>query len=147
MEDRIQFELKRKPGITSAARKREINKIIENLDKAIEDAIRFDYTRGLKCYCDLIGGILAEEGIHLDYCQNLPLYLESGASDENVLYLIGAGLSRNVAIEISEIIRSSGELPVWTAVRAALEWLKQNKSHLKSLIHPVLYEEVERLVG
>jgi hypothetical protein len=149
LEERIDYVLSRKPEISDnpAKKKREINKIIENMDEAIEDKIRFDYTRGLKCYCDIIDSILTEEKAHIDYCKNLPLYLESGASDESVLYLIGAGLSRNVAIEIFDVIRERGELLTLESVRGALEWLEENKPLLKNLIHPILYEEVERLLS
>lgn len=125
-------------------RRKKINEIIENLDDTLETEIRFEYTRGLKCYCDIIGAILSEEGKSTAFCRDLPTYLEAGASDRNALFLIGSGLSRNVSIEICTVIR---DLPKLTTVAETVGWLENNKSILQKKLHPILYKEVERTVG
>lgn len=126
--------------------KQEINRIIEDLDEDLEDKIRFDYTRGLKCYSDIFEEIMSEENQLLppEYCQLLPTFLEAGASDKRILFLIGAGLSRNVAIEIS---RTMGSLPDWNTLEETIAWLRTNGSALKEKMHPLLYEEIERIIG
>lgn len=125
-------------------RKEAINEIIEQLDEDIETEIRFEYTRCLKCYCDVIEQILSEEGLPVSYCRLLPTYLETGASDERILFLIGAGLSRNVAIEI---FAAFGDIPVWKTVAETVDWLQHNKPIMKQKLHPVLYREAERIIG
>jgi superfamily II DNA or RNA helicase len=124
-------------------RKEEVNEIIEQLDEDIETDIRFEYTRCLKCYCDIIEQILSEEGLPATYCRLLPTFLEAGTSDERILFLIGAGLSRNVAIEIFAAVR---DLPSWKTVAETAYWLQQNKPMIKQRLHPVLYREAERII-
>jgi len=129
-----------------AKRKEEINKIIEDLDEALEDLIRFDYTRGMKCYSDIVEEIMSEEDRSLppQYCPDLSAFLEAGVSDKRVLYFIGAGLSRNVAIEIA---RTMGSLPEWDRLGDTIAWLRANRSILKEKIPSLLYKEVERVIG
>jgi hypothetical protein len=74
----------------------------------------------------------------------LPTFLEAGASDERILFLIGAGLSRNVAIEIFAAFE---DLPSWATVGETLDWLQQNKLVIKERLHAVLYSEAERVIG
>jgi len=126
--------------------KAEINRIIEELDKDLEDMVRFDYTRGLKCYSNILEEIASEENRPMPpaYCPFLSTFLEAGASDKRVLFLIGSGLSRTVAIEIS---RAMETLPKWDSLAETMIWLRANRPILKEKIHPLLFEEVERIIG
>jgi hypothetical protein len=38
--------------------KKIVNEIIDKLDDALETTIKFDYTRALKCYCDIMAQII-----------------------------------------------------------------------------------------
>jgi hypothetical protein len=145
LDDQIAYGLRRelRDGETE---RRAINKIIEDVDEALEKVIRFNYTRGLKCYCDIIGGILSEEGSPLEYCANLPLYVESGTSDSHTLYLMAAGLSRNTAIEIRNIFGEGVSIPRWASVGDALAWLRVKAPSLAERLHAIQYREVSRLI-
>jgi hypothetical protein len=146
VEDQIKFRLGKK-SLSPSERKREVNEVIEDLDDAIETRLRYDYTRGLKCYCDIVELILSTRHEEPMCCLHLPSYLEAGVSSEPVLFLIGAGLSRNAALEVSQALRVAGGLPEWTTVAETLGWLKKNKHILEHRIDPVLYKEIDRLTG
>jgi hypothetical protein len=147
LDKQINFELRSEQDISADEKKRKINKIIEELDDAIEDRIKFDYTRGLKCYCDLIAKLLTDENQQIEYCERLPLFLESGASSEKILFLTGAGLSRNTAVEIFERSGHGSWLPSWGSVTETIAWLRGNKPILKRRLHRVMFREIERLLG
>jgi superfamily II DNA/RNA helicase len=124
-----------------------VNHVIEVLDSNLEDKIRYDYTRMLKCYIDIAEQILKERNRKASYCRELPIYLEAGASDPNVLILLDAGLSRNTAIEISGyILKSYPTIPRWQNITEAVGWLRENNQELKNAIHSMLYKEVEELI-
>ncbi len=131
-------------GVEDHVRKNIINKSIDDLNTALEEKLRYDYTRGLKCYTDIIQFLLAEENSKLPYCEKLHQYLESGASSNRVLFLTGAGLTRATAIQITEALQ--GEVPEWTTIRDTIKWLKDNLDVLRGLLHPILFQEIEQLV-
>lgn len=80
------------------------------------------------------------------FCESLPVYLESGASDERLLYLLGAGLSRNIALEIFEVF--SGALPNWSSITETLTWLRVNVPVLRTLLRDeLLFKEIERVLA
>jgi hypothetical protein len=140
--------MKKDYGLDEQDRKAKINRIIEELDDNIENTIKFEYARGLKCYCDIVQKVLSEQGKDEKYCQRLPLFLESGASDEKILFLIGAGLSRNTSIEIYRIFANGAGLPSWKSVTDTVNWLRVNKSRLTTRqLHRILYSEIERILG
>jgi hypothetical protein len=131
-------------GVEDRVRKNIINKSIDDLNTALEEKLRYDYTRGLKCYTDIIQFLLAEENSKLPYCEKLHQYLESGASSNRVLFLTGAGLTRATAIQITEALQR--EVPEWTTIRDTIRWLKDNLDVLRGLLHPILFQEIEQLV-
>ena len=116
------------------------------MDEELEDIIRFDYTRGLKCYSDAIEQIMSEENWPRppQYCSDLSTFLEAGASDGRILYLIGVGLSRTVAIEILNAVDG---VPVWHTLKETIAWLRDNISLLKEKMPPLLFVEVERVIA
>jgi superfamily II DNA/RNA helicase len=147
LENRIQWKHKELEDLDESERKKKINEIIEDLDDAIENKLRYDYTRGLKCYSDIISELLSAEAFERPFCSQLSRYLEAGASDERILFMIGAGLPRNVAIEIYETFRETGGLPMWTTVTNTTEWLRANNEILRNRLDKTLYRDVERVIG
>ncbi len=137
---RIEPESKKTP-------KKTVNDVIEELDDDIENRVRFDYVRGLKCYCEILAKVASEEKEPWDYCQRLPAFLETGASDDSVLFLIAAGLSRTTAVEIYESFGGEGMLPKSKSIAETISWLKQNRNRLKLNMHPYFFGELELLLG
>jgi superfamily II DNA/RNA helicase len=151
LDSEIKHELERvrklkKRDLDEKEKKQVTNDAIEDLDNAIEDEIKFNYSRGLKCYIDITERILSEENRQDVFCNNLSLLLESGASDRKILFLIGAGLSRNTAIEIFENFDDGRKLPQWDTIAATIQWLRQNNSTLQAYLHPIIYREIEKLL-
>lgn len=142
----IEYEIKGKPSDSPEVTKK-INEVIEELDDTIEDKIRYDYVRGMKCYCDILGYVMVRKSKKWNYCERLPMFLEAGASDERILFLIGAGLSRTVAIELYGSFGGSQGLPEWKSVRETIVWLRDNSKRLRGNMHPYFFSELEDLFG
>jgi two-component SAPR family response regulator len=124
-----------------------VNNVIENLDDDLEDGIKFDYTRVLKCYADIVEQILKERKEEERFCKELPLFLEAGAKDRNILLMLDIGLSRNTAIEIASRVSLFGTtLPRWKTISEAIVWLKAHEEYLKKALHPMLHDEVAKLL-
>jgi superfamily II DNA/RNA helicase len=145
LDRQIAYTLQGK-NLNAEEEKIEINRVIEELDDTIENKVKYDYTRGLKCYCDIIGKIISEDRTNLSYCEQLPTYLESGSSNNKILYMIGAGLSRNAAIEIFETLGEQ-TIPQWDSVTETMNWLRQNANNLRGRLHPIFFKELERILG
>jgi hypothetical protein len=124
-----------------------VNNVIENLDDDLEDKIKFDYTRALKCYADIVEQIFKEKNEERPFCKELPLFLEAGAKDKNILLLLDVGLSRNTAIEIASRVSLFGTtLPRWKTLSEAIVWLKSHEADLQKTLHPMLYDEVSKIL-
>lgn len=100
------------------------NRMIEELDDDIEKQLRYEYTRGLKCYADIIRFI----GPNKPSCDELPVFLEWGTYHNNTLLLLEIGLSRNVAIMLNEHIEK--ELGTTTD---CLNWIQTNPEKIRKL--------------
>lgn len=125
-----------------------VNNVIENLDDDLEDSIKFDYTRALKCYADVVEQILKEKKMEGPFCKELPLYLEAGAKDKNILLLLDIGLSRNTAIEItSRVLLFGRTLPQWKTISEVIVWLKEHEEDLRKILHPMLYNEITKMLA
>ncbi|MDG7006660.1 MAG: DEAD/DEAH box helicase [Nitrososphaerota archaeon] len=142
----IDYEIRGKPSDSPDVTKK-INEVIEELDDTIEDKIRYDYVRGMKCYCDILEYVEAKKSQKWTYCERLPMFIEAGASDERILFLIGAGLSRTVAIELYESFGGREGLPEWKSVGETIVWLRANGSRLRRNLHPFFFSELEDLFG
>jgi len=147
LDSQIRYDLTKLVGLDEDDRKRQVNRTIEEMDEIIETKIRYDYTRGLQCYCDILATVFREEGRSEKYCERLPLYLEAGASNERILFLMGAGLSRNAAIEIYHTFGETVGLPPWSSVRDTVEWLRKNVAEVEEKVPRGLFREVGRLLG
>jgi replicative superfamily II helicase len=124
-----------------------VNNVIEDLDDDLEDRLKFDYTRALKCYADIVEHILKEKNKETRFCKELPLFLEAGAKDKNILLLLEIGLSRNTAIEIASRVSLFGRtLPQWKSLSEAIVWLKEHEEDLRKTLHPMLYDEVTKIL-
>lgn len=118
------------------------NRVIEDLDVDIEKVLKYDYTRGLKCYSDITRFIVEENNEPKKHgCEELPIFLEWGTHHKNTLLLLELGLSRSVAIMINWFIEnelnSSGE---------CLAWLEANAGKIKGVMPDIFSKEVERLL-
>jgi superfamily II DNA/RNA helicase len=124
-----------------------VNQVIEELDENLEDDLKFDYTRALKCYSDIVEQIQKERKRGEPFCKELPLFLEAGAKEKNVLLLLDVGLSRNTAIEVASRMPLIGErLPQWKTIAEAIVWLKTHEESLQKILHPLLYTELTKIL-
>lgn len=139
IENRIRY-LKGQPGKKSLD-KPAINKIIDDIDEILESTLKFEFTRGLRCYCDIVKYIAERRGLIEPFSMDLPDYLETGAYDEKVFLLLDLGLSRNSAISISHKMSDN----VRTSA-SAIEWLRDNKEKVRSILHPLMFKELERIL-
>lgn len=118
-----------------------VNKMIDELDETLERDLKFEYSRGLQCYCDLVEKILRERNDNSAFCKELADYLETGASDPRIFLLLGIGLSRNSAISLYKHIGEN-----ITEISTCIEWIRKNKDLVKSKLHDIQYKEVESLI-
>jgi hypothetical protein len=119
------------------------NRMIEELDYEIERVLRYDYTRALKCYSDIIQLILEErDELWKRSCQELPIYLEWGSYNKNALLLLEIGLSRNAAIAIGQLIKQEK-----STSSECIAWIGEHlEDTIKKELHPFLVKEVERFL-
>ena len=93
---------KRKRGIPN------VNTEARDLFETIEMNLRFRYVKFSKCYNDILAYCL--ENLKLtEYIPSIPplhLFLELGAAAKTTINLIGMGLSRTAAFQLSEIIKN-----------------------------------------
>lgn len=122
--------------------KKLVNKIIDELDETLETALKYDYSRGLKCYCDLLTRVMKEKNDRRTFCTEISTYLEAGASDPRIFLLLSTGLSRNSAVSVYEKMD-----PNVKDISACIQWLRTNRSLLERELHPILFKEIESLVG
>jgi hypothetical protein len=128
-------------GNTPAQYKAFVNKMIEDLDSELETNIKYEYSRGLKCYMDITAQILRERGETREVCQELATYLEAGACNKNVLLLLELLLSRSTAIQVNEFLPDGLE-----TIEQCLENIRNQKNAIQESLSPVLYREVEELL-
>ncbi len=125
-----------------AYNKKLVNELINDLDRVLEDTLKFEYARGLKCYVDILSRILQDRHETVSFCKELPMYLEAGASDSRIFVLLSAGLSRNTAVELYD------ELPKTIKdVTGCMEWLRTNSQIVRRKLHDYMYQEVDDVIG
>lgn len=121
---------------------KKINDIIDKLDDTLERQLKFEYARGLKCYCDIIEKILRDRGSDADFCRDLPDFLEAGAFQPKIFLLMSLGISRNASITISKLIPDD-----ISTVIEALESLRKHAVLIKPKVHELVYEEIKNLTS
>ena len=123
--------------------KDKINSHIEKINSILEEKLKYEFARAIKCYCDLIKYIVKEKNLNsihpINY--NIPDYLESGAYKKNMLYLLDLGISRNNAIHISKLIDHEMQ-----NVDKIIQWLSEHRSDIKSILHPYMFDEFEHFL-
>lgn len=121
--------------------KGEINQNIDRVDEILESVLKYDYTRGLRCYCDIAEYLIKKRNLQVEYSKELPDYLETGAYDKRVFLLLGSGLSRNSAISISHHMPETIE-----SIPNCIRWLKSNQEKIKTIIHELAYRELDYIL-
>jgi hypothetical protein len=118
------------------------NRMIAELDDTIETKLKYDYARALKCYLDITEEIMQKTGDKRLSCNELPIFLEAGASSKRVLVLLDMGFSRAFAIEIKNLM-GGAEI---TSIADCVNWLRTNKDMIRQKLPPILYREIEDLL-
>ncbi len=138
LESRIRFlEEQKKRELT----KSEINASIDRVDEILESVLKYDYTRGLRCYCDIVDYIIKKKDLLVKYSRDLPEYLETGAYDKRVFLLLSVGISRNSAITIAHEMSDNID-----TIPKCLYWLRENKLKIRDKLHELMYRELEYLL-
>ena len=137
--------LKGRIDYSNSKRKRgsaNVNTEARRLFDDIESNVRFKYVKFSKCYNDILSYILKEQGLEEAISSIPPLhfYLELGASSTTMINLIGMGISRTVASQISKVMLN----PAMTTeeIRA---WLKKQNLYALNLPNNVIAELEEVL--
>ena len=118
-----------------------INRMIDELDDDIENLIKFEYTRALQCYCDVIEQILHENHSTKTFCVNLPEYLEAGAWDPRIFLLMDVGFTRTSALYIYTKLN----LEI-SDVTGCLAWVRKNKSSVLKWLPTSLHMELNLIL-
>lgn len=119
-----------------------VNTEARGLFDDIESNVRFKYVKFSKCYNDILSYILKEQGLEeaISSIPPLHLYLELGASSTTMINLIGMGISRTVASQISKVMLNSAMTT--EEIRA---WLKKQNLYALNLPNNVIAELEEVL--
>lgn len=122
--------------------KKFVNRMIDELDTDIETWIKFEYTRTLQCYCDIVEQILIERKSDLVFCKNLPEYLEAGAWDMRIFLLMDVGFTRTSALYLYDKLGSEV-----TDEFNCLAWLRDNMSDVLNWLPTSLHPEFDLILG
>ncbi|MFH2020205.1 MAG: DEAD/DEAH box helicase [archaeon] len=115
-----------------------INTEIDVLFEDINQELRFEYQKFLKCYIDILLYYYKESNYDsTKICEYLPIYLEYGTYQKNIIALQSIGLSRSTALMIGKFVTGSFSDEVDCAV-----WLKQNKTLLGTMLPRLVQNEV-----
>ena len=119
-----------------------LNHEIEKLFGDINNMVRFEYQKYLKCYIDILLHYYQECNYDPKrICESLPIYLEYGTFKKNIILLQSVGFSRATSIQIDSYARAE-----FTDENDCLEWLRLNKDHLRQNLSPLLWIEVQDVV-
>ena len=118
-------------------RKKAINLLIDDFDYDLEKRIKFEYTKNLQCYCDIIKLVMKENEDERTFCEALPEYLEAGAHDERILILLNLGISRNTALNIYKHFENINN------ATECIDWLKLNISDLENELDDIQFDEIK----
>jgi len=132
------YNITKKETLTQEMLNGEIEKLFEDLD----DKIRFEYQKFLKCYIDVL--LFYYDECKYDQkkiCVQLPMYLEYGTFNKNILLLQSVGFSRSTAININAL--TSG---MFSDENDCINWVKKNKDYIKNSISRLLWTEIEEVV-
>lgn len=118
-----------------------IDAICRDVMAEIENFARFRFVKESSCYIDILKYFLhqKEEYKLLENIPDLSLWLEFGVSEETQISLLSLGLSRQVAIELSEIIPNSN-----LSKKECLIWLKKLDLNNYEL-SPIILAEIENV--
>ncbi|WP_073563277.1 DEAD/DEAH box helicase [Archangium sp. Cb G35] len=122
---------------------KELNQVIRDTMKDIEEYARFYFAKYSSCYIDLLRYFFREKGLsHLvNQIPQISIWLEFGASQSTQLSLMEIGLSRTTAISLSELISDT------TKTRdQALEWLKDIENLNSLRLSRIIIEEIKRVL-
>ncbi len=119
-----------------------VNEMIDRLDDDLETTIKYDYTRGLKCYLDIAEKVMAEKQDFRPLCKALPTYIEAGASSDNILLMLDIGISRSVAIMIAPLMEKRME-----NASSCVNWLLGHDVNIKDALSEILFREVETVLN
>ncbi len=115
-----------------------LNLEIDKLFSDINETVRFEYQKYLKCYTDILLYYYEESGYDTKkICTSLPMYLEYGSFTKNVIALQSIGLSRATAIAINSSLHAD-----FADENDCIAWLKKNKDVVKKRIPSLLWSEV-----
>ena len=121
--------------------KKFVNRLIDELDDEIEQKLKYEYTRALKCYLDITEAIQQKIGDSRPYCRALPIFLEAGTKNRNTLFLLEVGLSRTVAIRVAHLM----DFVRLEDSEQCIKWLKLNRTKIKNSLPQLLFSEVKDL--
>lgn len=137
--------LKNRINHSNSKRKRgsaNVNTEARGLFEDIESGVRFKYVKFSKCYNDILSYILKEHNLDevISSIPPLHLYLELGASSTTMINLIGMGISRTAASQISKVMLNSSMTT--EEIRA---WLNKQNLYALDLSNSVIAEIEEVL--
>lgn len=119
-----------------------INKEIESTFRSINNTLRFDYQKFLKCYIDILKHYYEESAYDTTrICENLSTYIEFGSFNKNVILLQSIGLSRSTAIKLNSLISAE-----FSNERECIEWLKLYKNKIERILSPIYFDEIKEIV-
>lgn len=126
-----------------STRNRRLAQVIRDTMRDVEEYARFRFAKYSSCYIDVLRFHLEEIG-RSELAARIPrlnVWLEFGTAIQTQLSLIGLGLSRTSAIELSQLIADDNlDVP---GVRLKLEGLNLTGA----TVSPVIVREVGRVLG
>lgn len=122
-------------------RPKSVDAICREVMADIENFARFRFVKDSSCYIDILKYFLQEKEEYelLDSIPDISLWLEFGVSEETQISLLSLGLSRQSAIELSEIIPNSN-----LGKTECLNWV-MNEDLINYEFSPIIIEEINNV--
>lgn len=140
LEEKIQYNI-RLGKASGRDWKKFINRQIDDLDDEIEQKLKYEYTRALKCYSDITETIRQKTADRRPYCKALPIFLESGTYNKNTIFLLELGFSRTIAIRIARLM----DYAKMDSCAQCIDWLKLKKEEIINNLPEPFHPEVKEV--
>lgn len=119
-----------------------INRVIRDTMRDIEEYARFKFIKYSSCYNDILK-FYVENEVDSELWEDIPnmnIWLEFGSSIETQISFMSLGLSRSIAIAISDTISRDNLTP-----EDAIEWLILNYQNID--LSPIMIKEIVKVVS
>lgn len=129
--EQVSYDAKHKRGSN-------VNKIVRDVMKILNNDVRFRMLSALRCYHSLLTDIITTKKLDISTTK-LHAFIEVGSCDESVINLINLGLTRDTALEINRVLNNQTQIESIAKLKKLYDRNEFNE------LHPVTKREIIQL--